>query len=76
MSNAQGWWWPSNSRMAHYFPAADNSRSLCGKWGRLFGKDSDLEDDQHGSPDNCKACQKARAKMEEKAKQNVKNPGS
>lgn len=29
----EGWWWPANSRKAHYI--TKQRRSLCGKWGCL-----------------------------------------
>jgi hypothetical protein len=43
---------------AHYFV---EGRSLCGKWMSLSS--AGLEDDNHASPDNCKACMKKREKL-------------
>jgi len=57
MSEKKGWGFPSNSKKAHYF--FNDSISLCGKW-MFTGK---LEDDNHKSPDNCKACMVKREKL-------------
>jgi len=54
----QGWFWPFNSKKAHYFAEPDNKRSLCGRWMRLGGPEQ-LEDNGHTSPDNCALCQGA-----------------
>jgi hypothetical protein len=51
-----GWGWPGDSRKAHYFEAND-TRSLCSKWGFFEGQ---REDDNHGSPDNCTVCRRKR----------------
>lgn len=51
----QGWWWPGNSRKAHYF--GTDGRSLCGKWLALS---AEREDDNHDSPDNCATCARKR----------------
>ncbi len=46
-----GWGWPLNAKRAHY--VTGGGRPLCGRWfflGRPI-------DDNHDSPDNCKALQ-------------------
>jgi len=63
MADKQGWWWPMNSRVAHFFPENDPHRSLCGKWMKL--NDAALEDNSHDSPDNCAACKRAREQQRE-----------
>jgi hypothetical protein len=50
--NPPGWFWPTNSRKAHYFVA--DHRSLCGKWLLMGG--NEFEPDTAPSPDDCKAC--------------------
>jgi len=48
----RGWWWPPNSKKAHYFV---DGRSLCGRWASLRSKrEYDDSDDEH--PDNCAEC--------------------
>jgi hypothetical protein len=59
----RGWWWPQNSRKAHYIIKGE---SLCGKW-MCLGKPL-LEDGNHASPDNCAACKRKFFKMQEKKK--------
>jgi group I intron endonuclease len=62
----RGWSWPYHwdgssrvrSRKAHYFTDRGKS-SLCEK--ELKVSAHGFEDDNHGSPDNCAACQKAYA---------------
>lgn len=49
----EGWWWPVNSRKAHYMVAG---RSLCGQW-LVLGR-PELEQNNDNSPDNCRACVK------------------
>ena len=51
------------SRKAHFFK---DGQSLCGS--HLAFSDEGLEDSNHKSPDNCKACSKKRDKLEETAK--------
>lgn len=58
MPAKQGWWWPLNSRKAHYMV---EGRSLCGRW-MCFGTPSELDDDKHDSPDNCAECRRRRVK--------------
>lgn len=57
----RGWWFPLNSRRAHYFE--DSLVSLCGGWMKLG--DAKLEDFGHDSPDNCKDCERRRKKRRE-----------
>ena len=47
----EGWGFPSNSKMAHYFR---DGRSLCSKWG-FWGA---LETGNDESADNCVACRR------------------
>jgi hypothetical protein len=54
---ATGWWWPLNSKKAHYIGA--DGRSLCGRWLHL-GSTAVLEDHSHHSKDNCAECKKRR----------------
>ncbi len=49
----EGWWWPSNSRKAHYM---QGGRPLCGKWG-AFGS-PELAEGNDASPDNCAECKR------------------
>jgi hypothetical protein len=56
---AKGWWFPLNAGKAHYFN--DNITSLCGRWGKF--NNAPLEDANHTSKDNCKACMKEREKL-------------
>jgi len=53
----RGWGFSGNSRKAHYF--TKSGRSLCGRW-LLLGL---LENSNHGSPDNCKECNRRREKL-------------
>ena len=53
----RGWGFSGNSRKTHYF--TESGRSLCGRW--LFA--GLLENSNHGSPDNCKECNKRREKL-------------
>ncbi len=64
-----GWAWPLNSRKAHWF--GSDGRALCGKWLYLG---ADREDNKHESPDNCIACKRKRAAMEEKDGKAVEAP--
>lgn len=61
IEKTQGWWWPPNSRKAHYFVKADSGRSLCNGF-LCFLPDSVLfreaEDAHHNSLDNCAKCKK------------------
>ena len=54
----KGWGRPFQAKKWHYFI---NKRSLCGKW--VFFS-LGLDDSPHTSPDNCVACERARAKRE------------
>lgn len=47
----QGWFWPSNSKKAHYY---SGGRSLCGRWAQ-FGSPA-LEPGKGGGPDDCASC--------------------
>ena len=49
----RGWWYPSNSKKAHYMV---NNRSLCGKMG-AFGRIV-VDDTGDASPDNCAECKR------------------
>ena len=54
-----GWWWPSNSRKAHYLTRSTGGFSLCRKWAALAPFSSlDLEQGNDDSPDNCAACRR------------------
>lgn len=64
MSDEKGWAPVSNSRKWHYF---EKSLSLCGRWLRTSWQP--LQDDNHDSPDNCKAC---RTKMAARAAKAVR----
>lgn len=50
----EGWWWPLNSKKAHYMV---QGRSLCGRWLKL-GNSSMLELGNHDSLDNCVTCRR------------------
>lgn len=51
-----GWVHIQGAAKWHYIlGGADGGRSLCGRW-LFLGPDSVLQDDNHGSPDNCKLC--------------------
>jgi len=54
----EGWWFPFNSRKAHYIR---HGRSFCGRWGYL-GDGSSLEQKDFKSRDDCAACWRKRAK--------------
>lgn len=47
----EGWFWPENSRKAHYMREC---RSLCGKWG-CFSYNL-LEAGTYADSDSCKEC--------------------
>lgn len=49
----EGWWWPSNSKKAHYML---DGRSLCLKW-MCMGAPT-LEQGNDESIDNCAECKK------------------
>ncbi|MCW8128938.1 MAG: hypothetical protein KIS92_01010 [Planctomycetota bacterium] len=53
-TKSEGWFFPINSRKAHFFR---NGRSLCGKWGYLGDK---FDSDDLASPDDCTQCKKKR----------------
>lgn len=55
----RGWAAVPGAKKWHYFD--DDFRSLCGRWG-LLGT-PEYSDTNHDSPDNCAACQKARANL-------------
>ncbi|HCU0428868.1 hypothetical protein I5Q42_06125 [Serratia marcescens] len=59
--NDQGWGFPYLAKKAHYF-ANGSATSLCGKW--LFT--GIRIDEHHDHPDNCSACMRKRAKVQEK----------
>lgn len=52
----RGWFWPLNSRKAHYFVGGI---SLC---RRMMCFSNDLDDSGATGPDDCAACSKALAK--------------
>ena len=54
-----GWWWPFNSRKAHYIPNG-RGHSLCMKWSTLGQVTVDEGNDN--SPDNCAECRRRLAK--------------
>lgn len=56
----EGWMYLHNSPKWHYFR---DKKSLCKRW-MCFGQD--FADGNDNSPDNCKACMKARAKEQAK----------
>jgi hypothetical protein len=58
MSDA-GWFWPVNSRKAHFYKEGDDT-SVCGKW-LVFS--SVREQGNDNSSDNCAACKKRLAKL-------------
>lgn len=47
--SSRGWFWPSNSRKAHYFV---DGNAACGKW---FIWSDDVRESPPG-PDDCKKC--------------------
>ena len=47
------WFWPANSRKAHFY-LTDN-RSACGKWTHLVLRESYTRHDPHSS-DDCQSC--------------------
>ena len=51
--DGKGWFWPMNSRKAHYYD--QQNQSLCGKWFVFKVVDPDGFDSPAGS-DDCKAC--------------------
>ncbi len=59
----RGWFWPLNSKRAHYFN--NEMLPLCKRYFLFaFAKVADeLEDNNHDSEDNCKRCQKLHAKL-------------
>lgn len=50
-TEARGWYWPSNSRKAHYYV---DGRSLCGRYG--FPGKLGHPDDKGGCDDDCTPC--------------------
>jgi hypothetical protein len=58
--NRTGWWFPTNSRKAHFFN--DSITSLCGKW-MCLGSNPHLEPDDKPSKDDCAACRKKLDKL-------------
>ena len=66
-----GWWFPLNSRKAHYMVDDFTIRSLCGKWGALTYT-IPTEDYNHDSGDNCATCKKKLVKLQEKKAGEVK----
>lgn len=61
----EGWWYPMNSRKAHYM--VDN-RSLCGRWGAWTNLPQDvlLPDTNSAGPDDCAECGRRLAKRRER----------
>ena len=56
----RGWWFPANSRKAHYMMG---TRSMCGKWSTLGVPTAGMYSDElHNSPDNCAECRRRRDK--------------
>lgn len=49
----KGWYWPPNSRKAHYY--AIDGRSACGKWFVFMIPDGG-DHQPGGGPDDCVAC--------------------
>ena len=47
------WFWPANSRKAHFY-LTDN-RSACGKWAQVVLSESPTRHDPHSS-DDCQSC--------------------
>jgi len=60
---AKGWTWIVNSPKWHYITEDTNPRTLCGRWIVFGVRDEDLQDDNHNSVDNCKACRKKLIKL-------------
>lgn len=63
----KGWSYVGNSTKAHYFIIPEGKtggKSLCGKWMLLNINPDWLDDDNHFSPDNCKACSKKRISID------------
>lgn len=53
----EGWGWPAEARVSHYFRAG---RSLCGKWGWLGAHAYLLTDAPPSQP--CKTCEARRGR--------------
>jgi len=60
----EGWNWIHGSPKWHYF--LEDGRAICRKW-MTFGDNSDAQQGNDTSPDNCKACRKALEKRAAKA---------
>lgn len=62
----RGWTQPGGSRKFHYFlDAAENPRSMCGRWMVLGPDPDEFDDDLHEHGENCSACQRKRAALPE-----------
>lgn len=59
-----GWWWPDESRKAHWFPFAEY-RSGCGRW--LYRGIDMADDGEFRDADCCAACKRARDKAMKRA---------
>lgn len=57
----EGWWWPSNSKKAHYVV---EGRSLCRKW--LAIGSPPLEQGNDDSVDNCAECRRRKIARDSK----------
>lgn len=57
---SEGWWFPDNSRKAHYLRERDGRTiSLCGRWGSLLPVERlPLEPEEKPSKDDCVACRR------------------
>ncbi len=56
----EGWWWPRNSRKAHYMVG---TLSLCGRMSTFRQPTPGMyETGGGGSPDNCAECKRRLAK--------------
>ncbi len=54
--DGNGWFWPVNSRKAHYYD--ETKTSVCGKWA-IWAADPEFDSfDSPKSPDDCAACRK------------------
>lgn len=58
MTKMNGWSCPGNAKKWHYFN--NDIVSLCRRW--MFAGNTEPGQDEH--PDNCKACQKAKGKLD------------
>ncbi len=63
----EGWWNPRPFSSVSKFHYVHEGRSLCLKWGRLFGQGA-LETGNDDHPDNCKECRRRLLKWKGGAK--------